>query len=249
MMAKKAKATKQRDNAWWPLVAPTEKIKLPGSGTLQDVREKLGLTQPALAQECGVSRDVIANYENGRTGMDIESALKIWRVLEIKERALVISRGKESTTGSAAEFLLGFLWYAKALAHKRLAEIDGQVDNLQRTRESIKHQIVEYEAEEAHLRTGFLGELLGKSTPLHTLGTGAPGEEHERKVREGREKMASIYGPHWEEVFGSLFDASRKNRDLEKRISELHDLVGLETKVARDRDELREKIQAPAAKE
>ena len=239
------KKAKQRDNAWWPLVAPTEKVKLPGPGALQDVREKLGLTQQALAAECGVSRDVVANYENDRTGMDIESALKVWRVLEVKERALVISREKESAD-SAADFLLGLLWYAKASAHKRLAEIDGQVDNLQRTRESIRHEIAEIETEETHLRTGFLGELLGKSsTPLRTLATGASDEEHQRKIREAREKMASIYGSHWEEVFGSLFDASKKNRDLEKRISELHDLLGLETKVALDR----EKIQAPDAKD
>jgi len=133
------------------LEVPDEGVILPASsGVLSGVRQRLGLSQPALADACRVSRDVIANYENGRTKLGINDALKVWRVLEVKERALGISSEKKGT--SAAQYLLGVLWYAKETAKKRLAEIDGQIENLQRKRESVKREIAELEAEEADRR-------------------------------------------------------------------------------------------------
>ncbi len=145
-MAKKEKPTKRGRS--WSLMIPSEGVIVPARGMLKSVREQVGLSQPALAKECGVSRDVIANYESGRTRASSEDLLRVWRVLEVKERALNISRKKESP--SAAEAVLGLLWFARENARKRLAEIEGQVDNLQRKQESTRHQIAEIEAEETH---------------------------------------------------------------------------------------------------
>ena len=94
---------------------------------------------------------------------------------------------------------------------------------------------------------GFVGELIGKLVPLSLLGGREAQEQFDQKMREGREKMERTYGPHWKEVFGALFELSRENKDLEKRIAELRDLLQLETEAAlkeSERDELREKIKA-----
>jgi transcriptional regulator with XRE-family HTH domain len=167
MMVKKTKATNQQiPSSAWSLTVPAGGVALPAPGAWKEVRERFGLSQPALAQGSGVSRDVIANYESGRTKLEsVEQALKVWRVLEVKERALNIPQDKlkaelqaavekkrEGSKWTAREYLLGLLWFAKESALKRIAEMDGQIDNLRRQQESIKRQVAEIEAEETHLR-------------------------------------------------------------------------------------------------
>ena len=95
------------------------------------------------------------------------------------------------------------------------------------------------------LSIGFIGELLGHLKPLSSLVT-AGAERHEQKVKEGRDKMQRVYGPHWEEVFGTLFDLARTNKDLVRRVAELRDLLALETEAgvkASEADSLRETIK------
>ena len=135
-----------RKAAPWPLPpVPAEGVVLPARGLLQRVRQQVGLTQAALAEECGLSVNVIVNYEYGRTKLDsVEDALRVWRVLEAKERALPATGQKK-----AAQAVLGLLWLAKACAQKRLVEVDGQIENLRRKRQSIEHQIADIEAEES----------------------------------------------------------------------------------------------------
>ena len=39
------------------------------SEAIRDIRSRLGLTQCELAEELNVTRDAVANWENGRTGI------------------------------------------------------------------------------------------------------------------------------------------------------------------------------------
>jgi transcriptional regulator with XRE-family HTH domain len=139
-----------------PEIPPGERVILPGPGILKRLRERVGLSQSALAQECQVSRDVIANLESGRTKLNqrslvsIEDRLKVWRALELKERAINLPREKGEST--ARDAVLGLLWLAKGLASGQLVEIDGQIENLKRKRESVVRQISELESEEAHFK-------------------------------------------------------------------------------------------------
>jgi len=97
-----------------------------------------------------VSRNVIATYESGRTGLDsIDQGLKIWRVLEAKARALKISEGKGKYDETA--FLVGLLWFAKQSVRKRLFEIDGK-SKPEREQESLKHRIREFDVEAEELK-------------------------------------------------------------------------------------------------
>jgi transcriptional regulator with XRE-family HTH domain len=154
MMVKKNRAAKQTGPVY-QIDVPPEGIRFPAHGALKDVRERVGLTQPALAQECGVSRNVIANYESGRTKLDprlsFEDALKVWRVLEVKERGLGSGSLKK---GSAADYLLGLLWWAKESARSDIFEIDGRIANLKRKQDSLKHRIDEIDSEASALRGG-----------------------------------------------------------------------------------------------
>ena len=68
-----------------------------------------------------------------------------------------------------------------------------------------------------------------------------------KEYREGMQRMEREYGPHWRKVIQALLDLSSDNAELERRISEMRDLLNLETEVAikeSERDELREKIKA-----
>jgi len=152
-MATKSKSDKRRvptSVSFTVPPVPVEGVKIPAPHALKMARERAGLSQPDLARECGVSRDVIANYESGRTKTSVEDLLKVWRVLEVKERALDIPREKGGL--GAAEAVLGLLWVARLNAQKRLAEIDGQIANLQRVRDSATRQVGEIESEEAEYR-------------------------------------------------------------------------------------------------
>ncbi len=166
---------------------PPGGLRIPDRHTLEEVRERVGLSQRALAKESGISRDLIANYETGRTskdfgrrGLDLEQGLKIWRVLEVKERGLASgSLKKYSAANSAAkysafDYLFGLLWLAKEVARKKLSEIDAQIANLQRKRDSATRQAGEIESEyqaikkdrEEYLLRGLPTELSGKLSEL-----------------------------------------------------------------------------------
>ncbi len=158
---------------------PPGGLRIPDRHTLKEVRERVGLSQSALARECQVSHDVITNYELGRTklkrqsAMSIDAALKIWRVLEIKERGLA-SASRSLKKYSAAYYLFGLLWLAKEVARKKLSEIDAQIANLQRKRDSATRQAGEIESEyqaikkdrEEYLLRGLPTELSGKLSEL-----------------------------------------------------------------------------------
>jgi transcriptional regulator with XRE-family HTH domain len=163
-MAKKSSPVKRPTpgTAWRVGRLPAEPTVIPGPGMMEDVRKRVGLSQKALAEEVGVSRDVIANYELGRTNLDsVEDCLKVWRVLEVKERALNIPQEKGSP--SAAEAVLGLLWFAKESAQKHVAEIEGQINNLQRKRETIRRQIAEIESELADRKVMLAEKSNGRS--------------------------------------------------------------------------------------
>lgn len=132
---------------------PRGGVIIPAGGMLKSVRERLGLSQAGLGLECGVSRDVIANYESGRTKLDrqslisVEELLKIWKVLETKERALGRNVQGEAGQSSAADAVLGLLWLAKLSARGSLAEIDGQITGLKQQQEGVKRHIEEIDSE------------------------------------------------------------------------------------------------------
>jgi transcriptional regulator with XRE-family HTH domain len=126
-----------------------EPTHLPGPAALKPIRENLGLSQEQLAKESGVSRSVIANYESGRTKLNgVSDALKLYRALEIKERA----RKDKLKTPTAADLLAGLLWLQKLEAAQQVAEIDSKIEALQRDRDRLARQTAEIEAEEARLK-------------------------------------------------------------------------------------------------
>ncbi len=144
---KAAKQSREGARSFTIPALPPEGVVLPAQGMLKRVRERVGLTQVSLAKECGLSPNVIVNYESGRTKLEsVEDALRVWRLLEAKERALGSTEQKKGP--SAAQAVLGLLWLAKLNAQRSLSEIDGQIENLQRTREGAKQQIAQIEAEE-----------------------------------------------------------------------------------------------------
>jgi transcriptional regulator with XRE-family HTH domain len=130
---------------------PEKGVVIPAAGMLQAVRERLGLSQAALGKECGVSRNVIANYEAERTKVDTQSSLsledylKLWRILEAKEEAF--NAPPEEGKPSAADAVLGLLWWTKFNAVRSLAEIDGQIVGLQKKQEGIRRQMEKLDAE------------------------------------------------------------------------------------------------------
>jgi transcriptional regulator with XRE-family HTH domain len=79
-------------------------------------------------------------------------------------------------------------------------------------------------------------ELLGHAVPLWSL---ADPEGYRKKVEGRRAEMAREYGPHWQEVFEALF----KYQDMEKRLAELQDVLGMKTKAAVLDAEAEEKIE------
>ncbi len=86
-----------------------------------------------------------------------------------------------------------------------------------------------------------MGQLLGKFIPLRAVGD----EKYARDLRERQAAMEREYGPHWKEVFGALFEQGQQNRELEKRLADVRDLLRLETEAAlkeSERDEKREQI-------
>ena len=152
-MAKKKNRIKQKALAGAPppinfFSVPPEGVSIPAEGAMETVRKELGLSQPALARECGVSRDVIANYESGRTRPSIDDLLQVWRVLEVKARGRKLSENAPK----ASELLLGLLWWAKANSERLVNEIDGKIEYLQRRREGLNHRIAEFEAEEDYIK-------------------------------------------------------------------------------------------------
>lgn len=56
-------------------------------------REKLGMTQLALAEACGVRRETIVNLERGRYNPSLKLALRICAVLEARVEYLFWMEG------------------------------------------------------------------------------------------------------------------------------------------------------------
>ncbi len=56
-------------------------------------REKLGMTQLALAEACGVRRETIVNLERGRYNPSLKLALRICAVLEARVEDLFWMEG------------------------------------------------------------------------------------------------------------------------------------------------------------
>ncbi len=56
-------------------------------------REKLGITQLALAEACGVRRETIVNLERGRYNPSLKLALRICAVLEARVEDLFWMEG------------------------------------------------------------------------------------------------------------------------------------------------------------
>lgn len=56
-------------------------------------REKLGITQLALAEACGVRRETIVNLERGRYNPSLKLALRIGAVLEARVEDLFWMEG------------------------------------------------------------------------------------------------------------------------------------------------------------
>lgn len=56
-------------------------------------REKLGMTQLALAEACGVRRETIVNLERGRYNPSLKLALRICAVLETRVEDLFWMEG------------------------------------------------------------------------------------------------------------------------------------------------------------
>ena len=62
-------------------------------GRLRRARELFGYTQAKFAQKCGMSRDRLASYEQGRAPLRVDVALRVCRRFEISEEWLAAGRG------------------------------------------------------------------------------------------------------------------------------------------------------------
>jgi len=71
------------------------------------VRESRGLSQAALAELAGVSRELVAGFEVGRGGIEINSGQRMWEVLGEFEIAL---EAVEYRRASAEGALRGLKW-------------------------------------------------------------------------------------------------------------------------------------------
>jgi transcriptional regulator with XRE-family HTH domain len=116
-------------------------------GHLAVFRQRHGLSQNQLAQESGVSVSVIANYESSRTSnLSMENLLKIYRAIEIRERAV------QGAKPHALKYVLSLL-----LLKKQQIEIDrmtlrAQSVNIQRQYEAADRELAAVTTEEQELR-------------------------------------------------------------------------------------------------
>ncbi len=60
---------------------------------IQYLRKKRNLTQEALAEQIGVSRQTVAKWEAGESGPDLETAGKLSRVFDVSLDDLVATQG------------------------------------------------------------------------------------------------------------------------------------------------------------
>lgn len=68
-------------------------------GRIREAREKLGMTQAALAAQVGVSRSAVAQWETGRAGQVGSNLTQIATVLNVGIAFLLLGRGGSEVAG------------------------------------------------------------------------------------------------------------------------------------------------------
>ena len=101
------------------------------------VRESRGLSQATLAELAGVSRDLVAGFEAGLSGVGITSGQRMWEALGEFEIAL---EAVESRKASAEEALRGLQWTI-ANQKRLLREAADTVKEIANEEKRLKAQI------------------------------------------------------------------------------------------------------------
>ena len=65
---------------------------------IKKLREKKGLTQDALAEKLGVTRQAVSNWETEKTQSDIDTLQKIAQILEVSVEEIIYGFKHEHTT-------------------------------------------------------------------------------------------------------------------------------------------------------
>ena len=122
---------------------------------LKGVRERFGMSQESLSKESGVTRSVIANIESGRSSVSVEDTIRMYRVLELRERA-------KGGGDEVATMLLGFLKLVRGSYERNLVFIDGKLQSLQKEREAYEGWLADVKSEEKQIKVARTGRS-GKS--------------------------------------------------------------------------------------
>jgi transcriptional regulator with XRE-family HTH domain len=116
-------------------------------GHLPVFRQRHGLSQNQLAKESGVSVSVIANYESSRTSnLSFENLLKIYRAIEIRERAT------QGAKPHALKYVLSLLLLKKQQIEHDKWTLHAQSVNIQRQYEATDRELTAVTTEEKQLR-------------------------------------------------------------------------------------------------
>ena len=106
-------------------------------GHFKRVRESRGLSQGALAELAGVSRDVVAGFEAGRGGVEITNGQRLWEALGEFEIALEAVEYRRD----AAEGALRGLKWTLANQKRLLKEAADGVKRIVNEEKRLKAQI------------------------------------------------------------------------------------------------------------
>jgi transcriptional regulator with XRE-family HTH domain len=101
------------------------------------VRESRGLSQAALAEFAGVSRELVAGFEVDRGGIEIKSGQRMWEALGEFEIALEAVEYRRAS----AEGALRFLKWTIANQKRLLREAAGAVREIANEEKRLKAQI------------------------------------------------------------------------------------------------------------
>jgi DNA-binding XRE family transcriptional regulator len=101
------------------------------------VRESRGISQAALADLAGVSRDIVANFEVGRGGVEITNGQRMWEALGEFEIAM---EAVEYRKASAEGALRGLKWTI-ANQKRLLREAADGVRKIENEEKRLKAQI------------------------------------------------------------------------------------------------------------
>jgi transcriptional regulator with XRE-family HTH domain len=124
---------------------------------LKRVREGLGKSQEALANESGLSRSVIANYESGRTNLSsLDDALAIYRPLQAMEALGVVylaslKHAGPQEPGGATRAMRALLDLQIQSRRQSLLQLEKKIEALQAAREETTRWLSKDEAERANL--------------------------------------------------------------------------------------------------